>query len=546
MRAVHSHYRDMRGPITISGARTSSTRTSRERCGALVIIASGVVSLFSAGVCAETPRLTTLAAAPVLTTVSVGGSSVYTPPQLFAAYRDQLGRPISRDGARAIVAALADLYVRDGFVKPEFTLDDSLTGSGVVRVQVYEAQVTSVVFEGDSGRFRDALDEIGARLENARPLRKDDVPQALRAMRQIAGLTITASTRRDPQIRNAFEVTVQADFSPIDGTVRMNNRGTDQVGPAFMLGQVFANGLFGHEEKIGLIFAAATDHDEYLGGGLYFDAPLGSSGTRGNTLLFRSHSAPNEAPLNLDDEYTRERATFRVSHPLRQDSKLTLTATGAFETDDLSIESNGTSVREDRLRIVETGLRASWHGIDTTQYSMNILARKGLTAFGGRLNASDLPLDPRRADFLVAQLQGSSYRRFAEHWSVRIDAFSQYSHQVLPDSERFKIGGDRLGRGFEVAEIAGDRGLGAKIDLRRDVKNTETFLGRVSVYGFYDFGAAWKNDQPERESAATAGTGVAIQGGALTGYLELASPLTGPDIEGKRKASVFAELSYRF
>jgi hemolysin activation/secretion protein len=117
---------------------------------------------------------------------------------------------------------------------------------------------------------------------------------------------------------------------------------------------------------------------------------------------------------------------------------------------------------------------------------------------------------------------------------------------VLPDSERFKIGGDRLGRGFEVAEIAGDRGVGGKIELRRDLLKTESILGRLSAYGFYDFGAAWKQDRPGRESATTAGFGTAIQGGAVTGYLELAAPLTGTDIEGKRRTSVFAELSYRF
>ena len=144
----------------------------------------------------------------------------------------------------------------------------------MLRVQVYEAQVTSVIFEGDAGSFRDALDEIGARLENKRPLRKDDVPEALRAMRQIAGLAVTATTRRDAKVRNAFELVVRAEFSPVDGVVRMNNRGTDQVGPAFLLGQVFANGLLGRGEKIGLIFAAATDHDEYLGGGLYFDTRI--------------------------------------------------------------------------------------------------------------------------------------------------------------------------------------------------------------------------------------------------------------------------------
>ena len=127
-----------------------------------------------------------------------------------------------------------------------------------------------------------------------------------------------------------------------------------------------------------------------------------------------------------------------------------------------------------------------------------------------------------------------------------MQTFAQNSGHVLPDIERFKIGGDRLGRGFEVTEIAGDSGLGGKLELRRDLKNTDSLAGRLSAYTFYDIGAAWKQDQPGRESAATAGIGFAMNGAALTGYLEVASPLTGPDIEGKQDASVFAELSYRF
>ena len=53
----------------------------------------------------------------------------------------------------------------------------------------------------------------------------------------------------------------------------MNNRGTDQVGPAFMMGQFYLNGI-GNQGKLGLMWAAATDTDEYLGGGLYFDTAL--------------------------------------------------------------------------------------------------------------------------------------------------------------------------------------------------------------------------------------------------------------------------------
>jgi hemolysin activation/secretion protein len=234
-----------------------------------------------------------------------------------------------------------------------------------------------------------------------------------------------------------------------------------------------------------------------------------------------------------------------VSHPLRQDSSLSLSASGAFEADDLRIDRLGSAIREDRLRVIESSLRAVWPA-GASQLSANLQLRHGLDALGAGLRADDLVSDPRRSDFYAWLAQASAYRRFAEHWSVRVDAFAQTSAYVLPDSERFKIGGDRLGRGFEVAEIAGDRGLGGKVELRRDLSNTGPLLGRLSTYGFYDIGAAWKQDRPGHESAATAGLGLGLQGAGITGYLELATPLTGPDIEGRRRASVFAEVSWRF
>jgi hemolysin activation/secretion protein len=532
--------------MTINARGTRKIHAPRLLAAALVITSAVIFGREArAEASAQSVKLTT-APAPLLTTVVVDGSSGYDAARLFAAYRDQLGREISRASARAIVDALLALYELDGFVRPEIRLDDSLTGRGVLRVQVFEAQVTDVLFEGDTGRYQGQLEEIGAKLEAARPLRRNDVPDALRAMRQIAGLAVTASTRRDAQVPNAFELVVKSEFSPVDGVVRMNNRGTDQVGPAFLLGQMFANGLLGRQDKIGLIFAAASDPEEYFGAGLYADVALGRAGTHASTLLFRSRSAPTESPFNLDHEYLRERATLRVSHPLRQEATSSLSIGAAFDADDLIIDRSGTAIREDRLRIVETSLRGSWRSAGATQYSAGLVLRKGLDAFGAGLQAPDLAVDARREDFLLAQLTGTVYRRFATDWAARLDTFAQHTGYVLPDSERFKIGGDRLGRGFEVAEIAGDRGVGAKLELRRDLLSTDGMLGRLSAYGFYDFGAAWKQDRPGRDSATTAGTGFALQGSSLTGYLEVAAPLTGTDVEGKRRTAVFVEISYRY
>src|SRR5687767_1134061 len=126
MRAVASWRVDMRGQLTITGAIARLWRIADMRLRALVIIVTGIFALPAA---ASEPGILTTALKPTpqaapapaatLTTVIVDGSTVYSPPQLFSAYRDQLGRPYSREVTRAIANALADLYVRDGFVKPE-------------------------------------------------------------------------------------------------------------------------------------------------------------------------------------------------------------------------------------------------------------------------------------------------------------------------------------------------------------------------------------------------------------------------------------------
>jgi hemolysin activation/secretion protein len=540
----------MHGLITISRAARRAALVITLLAGAACCPAARASDLTTRAGAPAVPTPVVLApATPIaamLTTVIVNGASAYAPPRLYAAYRDALGRPASRDAARAIASAVTELYAADGFVRPEIAVDDSLAGRGVLRLAVHEARVTRVVVEGPGGRYGAELRRIAARLEAAQPLRRDDIPRTLREMRALSGLAVTASTRRDAALRNAYELAVHADFSPLEGVVRINNRGTDQVGPGFMLGQLFANGLLGRQEKIGLIFAAALNHDEYLGGGLFAEAALGGRGTRGSVLLFRSRSAPNEAPVNLDHRYVRERAVLRVTRALRPEGAFTLGLGAALEADELDIRRDGDAIREDRLRIVETGLRASYRAAGGAQLSGHLLVRKGLDALGGGLSAHGLASDARRGDFLLTQLQATAYRRVAARWTLHCDAFAQHSGYVLPDSERFKIGGDRLGRGFEVAEIAGDRGIGGKLELRRDLTDTGGFAGRISSYGFYDVGAAWKQDRPGRESAATAGLGIALTGAALTGYLEVAAPLTGPDIEGRRAASVFAELSWRF
>jgi hemolysin activation/secretion protein len=484
-----------------------------------------------------------LAAAPNLVSVVIRGSSVYDAPTLYSVYREQLGKPITQDGARAIVGALAAKYESDGYSRPQLRVDDGLLQAGVLRVDVFEPRISEVRISGDPGPHLARLESLGSRLQMDGPVRQARMQTALRQMRALPGLTVAASTAQDAVGPNVYRLEVDTAFEPVSGVVRLSNRGTDEAGPNFVLGQLVANGLLGGQTNIGAMFGAATDYEEFHGLGVLANVGLGSAGARMAFSAFRSRSDPHEPVVDRDDFYLRDRVAAGFVRPLASFETGVLSLSAGLDLDDLAISRAGALLRDERLRMLRVGSSWNWRSGATVQYAGSVDLVKGLDALGSGLDAFDLADDPRRADFALSRLTFTRLARFGERWSVRLDVLAQQSSYVLPYGERFKIGGERLGRGFEVAEIAGDQGIGAKIEGRSRLLRAPAALGSVSIYGFYDAGAVWKQDTRGRESAATGGFGFATQGARVSGTLELAQPLTHPDVEGRKELTLFAELA---
>ena len=73
---------------------------------------------------------------------------------------------------------------------------------------------------------------------------------------------------------NVYRLELEADFEPVEGLLQVTNRGTREIGPTFVVGQVFANGLFGGRTRLGAAVAAAGDYDEYHSASLLASWPL--------------------------------------------------------------------------------------------------------------------------------------------------------------------------------------------------------------------------------------------------------------------------------
>jgi hemolysin activation/secretion protein len=486
------------------------------------------------------------AAAPNLNSVVVRGSTVYDAPALFEVYREQLGKPMTADGARAIVTALLRKYEADGYARPQAKLDDALLEVGVLRIDLQEPRIGEVRVNGDPGPHLERLETLGTKLRDDVPITQAEIASTLRQMRSLPGLTLQAKTARDDTSTSVYRLDLDTQFDRTTGVVRMSNRGTDEAGPVFVLGQVMFNGLLGGRTNLGAIFGSTTDYEEYHGLGLLAQVGVGTAGGGLSFSGFASRSDPHEPVIDRDDDYLRDRASVSFARPLPKFERANFVLAAALDLDDLEILRSGDRLRDERLRMLSLSPRWSWRHERGAQYFVGLDVVKGLDAMGSGLTAPDIEDDPRRADFTLTRLTFTRLSRFGESWSVRFDALGQQTPHTLPYVERFKIGGERLGRGFEVAEIAGDEGVGAKVELRRGLDAAPAIVRGASLYGFYDIGAAFKNDTPGRESAATAGFGFAVQGRRISSVIELAKPLTHPDVEGRKELALFAELALLF
>jgi hemolysin activation/secretion protein len=208
-----------------------------------------------------------------------------------------------------------------------------------------------------------------------------------------------------------------------------------------------------------------------------------------------------------------------------------------LEVDNLEVFQDNIPTHDDRLRSIEVGATTTQRNTAALT-QLNFGVERSLGGLGSEMGSF--------SGFTIAQLHYLAMTQLGEAWTVRWDSYGQYTAQVLPSIKQFKVGGNRIGRGFEAAAVSGDRGLGSKIELRRRMSDVSGPLGSSAVYGYYDLGAAWKNDTGGRESAASAGVGFAIRGERLSSYLEVAMPLTHVDADGSKNAGLFAELSFQF
>ena len=307
-------------------------------------------------------------------------------------------------------------------------------------------------------------------------------------------------------------LTVEARHRPVTGSLSIDNGLSAELG-RYGVGLGFDfNSLLGFGE---LVYVRASGTPHFGDDGGYFTdtprnrslaagitTPIGLDGFTLNLEATGSRTLPDTAS-GLDFLSDFHRYAVRLAYPLVRTRDVTLNLTGAFEAQDETLtllNTGGTVISEDRLRILRAGADLSWYLPGDALFTGGLTGSFGLDALGARTladaTASGIPLSRQGADARFSKLELElGYRQpLAEHLTLDFKARAQTSFGgPLLNAEQIGIAATGGLSSFPSGTMQGDDGF---------VVRAEAQFPFIAPFALP---FAWPSLPPYEVSAGTAG-----------------------------------------
>jgi hemolysin activation/secretion protein len=482
----------------------------------------------------------------VLREVRLDGARTIPETELAPLWAGLIGSEVSLATLEALADAISARYRAEGYVLSQAILPAQTIENGVVRITVVEGFIDRVTVEGGPESGREAIDRRFRFVAADRPMSLATLERAVLLARDTLGGGVGTVLGPSPVTFGAADLTVQYRPKPFEGFASVDNRASRLFGPWVARAGITSYDLLGQTERLDLSVASSLGGPElrFIEGGItlplgFLDGTVldgarlefGGDATRGRPDLRKSGLAALTA---LQEETNIRLGLFVPAIRTRSEN---LFLRGGLTWRDSTAEQRFQGVdlgrATDRLLVAEA--RATWdvadrfNGVTLIDFAL----RQGIATGGTKIGAGGA--SRAREDFTL--LRGSIARvqeLGPPEWSLFGELVGQLAGTILPHSERFSLGGERLGRGFAPGNTTGDHGFGGRLELRRLIALGELggLAPLMSAYLFADWGAAIDRDRTRDgrrwESLASVGIGARIDVATwLTVTPELAQQMRG-------------------
>lgn len=486
----------------------------------------------------------------VLAGVLVEGATVFPTLDFLPYYQSHLGTRVSVSTLREIAEAITRHYQRDGYFLSNAVLPAQDIEYGIVRIRVIEGFLSAWSTPGAAIDPDPLFTRWLEPLTRQRPARKDQLSAVMLRINSLPGIGVRPQVRAVSGQTGAYELVLPIEKRRYDGSLSIDNRGSEFVGPVQGALSLRAYDLSRHHESYQLKLATAAETNELSYVDAWTEWLLPHDGLRLYASATRVGANPGgtleSSDARIENRRFRIGLNYRLLRSTLAEKNLGIYLNRYHSRTDLA----GVRRLEDKLTGLNLNYRQAWLGAHGTVHSLTTSITHGLTIGGAEITDTVLGTGVGTPSYTKINLGYGARSSLGRRWELAAQLDAQYACNALPSSERFSIGGPIYGRAYDPSELTGDHALAGRLELTG--RGWPVWRSAyIRSYGFYDLAAVWQREASAetRASAASIGFGARLTLAALSLSLELAKPLTRPVAAEEEKgdeARIFGNLGYRF
>ena len=395
--------------------------------------------------------------------------------------------------------AVTEFYRDHGYTLAHAIIPAQRVEDGVVTIAVIEGRVGRVLFSGNDSYSDAFLQARVSHLKSGKLVTSRDLERTLLLLNDLPGLTVRGTLAPGDKFGTS-DILIKADEHRLAGSVAIDNSGRSETGSVHRTVTGELNNPLGIGDQLTLN-AVETDKGLTKSAGVGYSLPLGDDGWR----LSANYSNVNYdvsgtfAALGLSG--SARTATLGLTYPLvRSRGHNEILSMGLRRTR-LAQQTLGVTTSVVTLPVADFSYASN--SIDTDA-SVNNLMVKASTNLRQQ-NAAGTRQD---AELLRMEVDDNYLMPLDRYWSLYVRGALAYSHDRLPDSDKYSIGGPGSVRAYRAAELRGDTGYQGTLEFRR-MRNFGKMPGVVAL--FYDIGhAIYKQPGHSDTSDTISGFGVGL------------------------------------
>ena len=451
---------------------------------------------------------------------------------------------------------VTDMYKENGYALSFAYVPEQDFKDGTVRVIAVEGFVDTVKIEGDAGPAAARIREIAQLIQQNRPLQLANFERYTQLMGQLPGLTVEALATPPAQTNGAGSMLVKVARKPYELSLGADIRSSR---PRAVLTGIVNDPLMAGS-RLSATTLLGSPKGEFFGS-LAYSQVIGNEGLtlKSETTAYRGdpdahlNSPP---PIRRYTDYLRSELSASYPVILKRGKSLYLSS-GIYGVNNTDTYTTPTQTLTDQVNVRAVYAQAAY-SIHTDVRARNLSLRlaQGMDALGASasrirtssIGSSTASVNPASLDFTRVLLDATQRNVWGQGWGTAMAFTTQYSPDILPNSEKMSFGSTRFARGYNAGDASGDSGWGIGLEGNRSFPVKLPYVTHIEPYVLLESARVYNHiGQAQLSKLSSASLGARLSNGKYY-RIDLAvskpigdAPSTNP--ERKLRMSLLASYS---